>query len=121
MTDGDHRNHIEGDRLWDADGNEWTRHVRWLTLAQARSFVRRGRTVGLMDAEFTMDPVDGGFARRLGWMDPVEARQWWEHGRMHFEVPGSGQDAPADGRGHTWAAHLWRRGTERLIIFETFC
>jgi hypothetical protein len=75
MADGDHQNHIDGDHLWDADGNEWIRHVRWVTLAQARSFVRRGGPVGLIDAEFTVEALDGGLSRLLHWLDASQAQR----------------------------------------------
>jgi hypothetical protein len=53
-------------------------------------------------------------------MSAQEMAAWWDHARRHFEVPGSKSGSP-DERGLTWTAHLWRRGHDRLIVFETQC
>ena len=97
--------------MWDADGNEWTtKHTRWVTYDQAKSFAKRDGCSGLLD-----DP-----GKPVRWMDSDETKTWWAHAKDHFEVPGSSV-AEADEHGQTWTAHLWRRADVRLIVFETHC
>lgn len=111
MADGDHLSYIDGDRLWDAAGREWVnKHTRWTTAKQANAFAKRGAVVGLHDSP----------GRPLRWLDGDQLSAWWAHARRHFEVPGVEGGKPDD-HGLTWGAHVWRRGDERLIVFETFC
>jgi hypothetical protein len=95
--------------LWDADGREWTtKPTRWATPKQAAGFVGRDAPVGLVEA--------GG--RPVVWMSGSEAQRWWAHARLHFDVPGS-VDAEPDAENRTWSAHIWQRGADRMLIFET--
>lgn len=111
MADGDHLSHVQADHLWDSIGNEWTtKHTRWVTAKQANAFVHRAGGGGLLE----------GPGRPVRWMSAQEMAAWWDHARRHFEVPGSKSGSP-DERGLTWTAHLWRRGHDRLIVFETQC
>jgi hypothetical protein len=111
MADGDHVSCIDGDRLWDADGREWrTRHSHWVAVEQAAAFVGRDGLSGFLD----------GPGRPVRWSTAVQTRQWWRQARPHFEVPGR-VSAPADPQGRTWTAHIWRRGSDRLIVFEANC
>jgi len=111
VADGDHLSRVEGDRLWDADGHEWTtKHTAWVTLKQANAFARRAGGGGLLE----------GPGQPVRWMLGEEMSLWWKHARNHYEVPGH-ERARADEPGRWWTAHLWRRGDLRLIVFETNC
>jgi hypothetical protein len=109
MADGDHVNLVVEDVLWDADGQEWTtKRSRWATAKQASGYIGREAPVALLDTP----------GQPLTWMNGQQSQQWWAHARLHFDVPGT-LDAEADESNHTWAAHIWERGDDRLLVFET--
>jgi hypothetical protein len=111
MADGDHVSHVEPGHLWDAAGREWTtKHTRWVTAKQASAFARRTAGGGLLESP----------GQPVLWMTAEEMAFWWAKARDHFEIPGSDFSLP-DEHNRTWAAHLWRRGAERLIVFEANC
>jgi hypothetical protein len=96
MGDGDHVSFVDGDRLWDADGREWTtKHSRWVDVNQAAGFARRESLVGFLD----------GPGQPVRWATADQTRQWWRQARRHFEVPGR-STAPAEEEGRTWSAHV---------------
>jgi hypothetical protein len=95
--------------LRDADGQEWTtKQTRWATAKQAAGFVGRDTPIGLLEAP----------GRPVTWMRGDDAQRWWARARRHFEVPGSA-DAEPDMENRTWSAHIWQRGDDRLLVFET--
>jgi hypothetical protein len=111
VADGDHVSFVEGSRLWDAHGQEWTtKHSTWVDADRAGAFARRDGIAGFLD----------GPGRPVRWATADQTRQWWRQAQRHFEVPGKSL-APSDEDGRTWTAHIWRRGTDRLIVFEAHC
>ncbi|HEY6745074.1 MAG TPA: hypothetical protein VI357_05085 [Mycobacteriales bacterium] len=97
------------DRLWDKAGNEWALHVRWIDADQTRQFLRREQEVAL-----------AGGGQGVTWLTASEARDLWRHARRHFEVPGRSAAAPND-ESLTYAAKLWHRDQDRLLMLQTFC
>ena len=106
---GQRRSRVLDDRLWDEAGDEWALLVRWVDAVQVRQFLHRERTVALAGA-------GGG----VTWLTAAQARDLWRHARRHFEVPGRSAAAP-DGEGLTYAASLWRRERDRLLMLHRFC
>ena len=101
-------NMVEGDRLWDESGREWTtKHIRWATVKDVRVFLRRGSPVGHIDDR-----------NRVSWMNPDEAEAFWSAAKDSFEVPGSG--VRYSGGLPSWGAHIWRHEKERRLIFTEF-
>jgi hypothetical protein len=96
-------------RLWDEAGDEWALDVRWVDADQARQFLRREQNVASV-----------GAGQGVTWLTASEARDLWQHARRHFEVPGRFAAAPDD-EGLTYAAKLWRREQDRLLMLQTFC
>lgn len=108
MADGEHKNSLIDGALWDRNGHEWTtKRTRWATAKQASGFVGRESSVGLVDAGQT-----------ITWMSGDASQAWWAHAKRHFEVPGE-SDAEPDTQNRTWSAHVWQRGDERVLVFET--
>lgn len=92
------------------DGNVWTcRWAQWAAPQDIRRMLRAGRRVAV---------------RRPGasitWLSPDEARELWPRIRKHVEVPGTVAGRPDDA-GLTYAAHVWRSGSDRLLCIEVFC
>jgi hypothetical protein len=109
MTDIGRRNVVVDGTLFDRDGSEWTtKHTRWANAKQASGFVGRETPVGLVEAA----------DRPVIWMSGDEAQQWWAHAKLHFDVPGA-LDAEPDDENRSWSAHIWQRGDDRLLVFET--
>ena len=57
----------------------------------------------------------------MTWLSAADARTLWQRVRPHFEVPGQSAPAGRDPDGLTYAAKLWRRGPERLLMLQIFC
>jgi hypothetical protein len=95
--------------LWDESGLEWTtKHMTWATEKQVRAFLRRGGTVGFIDG-----------CRCVSWLDSAAATRFWAQAEGYFEVPGvSGSRLTQPGV--RWGAHIWRRGTQRRLVFLMF-
>lgn len=98
------------DRLWDADGLEWTSGLRqWANPDQVRATLREGHGA-----------VVHGASRPTSWLSSVEASQLWSEIERNFEVPGL-YGADPDMNGLTWAAHVWTRDGAHMIGFVRFC
>jgi hypothetical protein len=106
---GQRRSRVLDTRLWDEAGVEWELHVRWVDAVQVRQFLRRGQQVALT-----------GAGEGVTWLSSSEARDLWRHARRHFEVPGRSAAVPDD-EGLTYAARLWRREQDRLLMLQTSC
>jgi hypothetical protein len=101
---------VLGDRLWDDDGVEWSLSVRWADAKQTTQFLRRERSVALV-----------GPGQGVTWLTAVDARSLWLGARRHFEVPGQSASAGPDQDGLTYGAKVWRHGSDRLLMIQTFC
>lgn len=106
---GQRRSRVFGDRLWDEAGDEWVLHERWVDAAQVAQFLRRKQAVALV-----------GAGQGVRWLTASEGRDLWRYAGRHFEVPGRSAAVP-DAEGLTYAAKLWRRENERLLMLQTFC
>ena len=103
-------NVVEGDRLWDDHGLEWTtRRAAWLDEREVRRALRRRPRVVLH-----------GPGQPMVWLDADDVRRWWAGARRSLERRGQ-YAADPDEHGLTWGAHLWRRDDQRLLGFEAFC
>ena len=104
-------NKLEHDHLWDRAGDEWqTKWSQWASPSQASRFAKRDQGIVVSD----------GPGEDLRWLSGREAAAWWTHAKGHFEVPGKSSAEP-DSSGRTWAAHIFKRGDDRLLVVETFC
>jgi hypothetical protein len=109
MADAEHKNKVVDGSMWDATGQEWTTKLtRFATAKQASGFVGREDPVGLVDAP----------GKPVRWMGAQDSQQWWTHARHHFDVPDKAIAEPDD-KNRTWSAHIWERGKDRLLVFET--
>ena len=102
-----------GGRLVDAAGREWrSKHSAWATAEIADRCVRRRRGGGIVDPA----------GLHVQWVGADELVDWWLSSKPSFETPGSGRPAEGvDDNGRVWSAHIWRCGTDRLIVFEGSC
>jgi hypothetical protein len=104
-------NRVYENRLWDNTGREWTcAGGLWATEEEVTLLVARASRV-----------VVHGFGKPLVWLDGKGARALWAAIRAeHFEVPGASSARP-DVDGLTYAARVWRSGSESLLGLQSFC
>ena len=102
-------NRAEPGILWDEAGLEWTtKHRRWATEKQVEAFLSRGGPVGFIDDH-----------DRVSWLDGAAATRFWTVAEGYFEVPGvSGSRLTQPGV--RWGAHIWKRDTQRRLVFLMF-
>ena len=100
---------LRPDAIVDDDGNVWTcRWAQWATPRDIRRMLSRGRRVAVRR------PGEG-----VTWSSPDDARELWPRIRKHVEVPGT--VCRPDDAGLTYAAHVGRSGSDRLLCIEVFC
>lgn len=99
------------DRLWDAEGREWTTDLGapWATAEEVDTLLADSIGVAV---------VVHGFGRAFRTLNAAEARQFWVFVRHHYQGE-NGRIPHADGL--TYTARIWRRGTEHLLAFVEFC
>ncbi|HEY0167496.1 MAG TPA: hypothetical protein VGB75_10690 [Jatrophihabitans sp.] len=102
-------NKAEPGRLWDESGREWTtKHAQWASEKQVAAFLHRHAPVGFID--------DRGW---ISWLDSDMAKRFWAKAEGYFEVPGvSGSRLTQPGV--RWGAHIWKRDTQRRLVFVEF-
>lgn len=103
-------NRVLDNRLWDEHGNEWIRDYRWLA---------RDEVAGLLQQ--SARAVVHRYHAPIQWLQPGEAKSYWQRLDPHAQYPGDDRELVADDNGLTYAAVEWRRGEERLLGFEEFC
>lgn len=104
------RNRVLGERLWDVLGQVWTRELgRWVSEDQVGQLLADGHAIVIF-----------GYGRPIGWVQPQQALAVWFGIRAHFQTPGV-RGATPDADGLTYAAVIWRRGSELLLGIEVFC
>lgn len=107
---GASRCRVHKDRLWDADGLEWSSTLgQWAGPDEVAALLAAGTPV-----------VVHGFGRPFRTLTTTEARRLWSKVSSHFEVPGR-LGAEPDDNGLTYAAQVWTRGKERLLAFVESC
>lgn len=109
MTGSD-RCRVHKDRLWDANGLEWSS-----TLGE---WAGPDEVAALLAAD--APAVVHGLGRPFRTLSMTEARFLWSVVGSHFEVPGQ-VGAEPDEHGLTYAAQVWTRGSQRLLGFVEFC
>src|SRR5215213_9999757 len=67
MTAEQNRNVVEGNRLWDEAGREWTcKRTSWVDAKTASRFFGRSRPVGIY-----------GYDQQIRWIQPDELASFW--------------------------------------------
>jgi hypothetical protein len=108
MTEVD--DELRPDTIVDGAGNAWTcRWAQWATPQDIRRMLRRGQQVAVRR------PGEG-----VTWLSPDDARELWPRIRKYVEVPGTVAGLP-DSAGFTYAAHVWRGGSDRMLLIEVLC
>ena len=105
------RNRVLDDRLWDAEGQEWScPRGQWASHPDVRNLLRAGGPVCVH-----------GMSRPMMWLTTAEARQEWMHWERYLEVPGKAAADGPDDDGLTYGAKIWRRDGDRRLGIQIFC
>ena len=103
------RNRVTEDRLWDLNGEIWTRDSgTWMSAPRVQKALATGS-----------EGVMYGRHRPPEWLTNAQALDAWSRSTDAFEVPGQSASDTPEGSS-SWAAQEWRLNGKILVGFYEF-